>query len=205
MASVASKIVETRLFISRTVEHKTLSEALAACGGVFHGAFALLYAPQHCFLAKVNSSGKFENGNGKIIDVEKEAVFEARLFNQDAELRWLNKENGAGGAVVLCEDQTKKFFGVEPKAADKIYARVEPPQTYFLWGESIGPSNNGWTKFAEARIGSFLVPVAGIAANQKQRAQFTAVEYLGEYEDGNVAVTEERLTRIQAVATKQEA
>jgi hypothetical protein len=30
-------------------------------------------------------------------------------------------------------------------------------------------------------------------------AKFTAIEYLGEYEDGNVAIAEERLTGIEIV------
>lgn len=201
MATVESKIVETKLFISRATAKKSLLEAINDSGATFHRAFALLYAPHQCFLAKVNS-GKFEDYKGEI-EVEKEAVFEARVFNPTAELRWLNKENGTGDAIVLCEDETKKFFGVEPQAVDKIYARIDPPQTYLLWGESVGASSNGWTKFAEARIGSFAVPLDNIAANPKQRAQFTAIEYLGEYEDGNVAVAEERLTGIQPYQAQQ--
>ena len=205
MASVESEIVEIKLFISRAKVNKKLLEAITDAGATFNDAIALLYAPHKCFLAKVNSDGKFENNKGEVIDVEKEAVFEARVFNAKAELRWLNKENGAGEAVVLCEDKAQKFFSVEPQADDKIYARIDPPQTYLMWGESIGASSNGWTKFAEARIRPFYVPIGDINNKQKRRAHFKAVEYLGEYSDGNVAVAEERLTGIQAVAVKQEA
>jgi CRISPR-associated protein (TIGR03984 family) len=202
MASAESRIIETKLFSSRATEKKTLPEAITDGGTTFHGALALLYAPRQCFLAKVNSNSRFEDSKGEI-DVEKEAVFEARVFNAIAELRWLNRENGIGKAIVLCEDEAKKFLDVEPQAVDKIYARIDTPQTYLLWGESVGESINGWTKFAEARIGSFPVPIAGVTANKKQRAQFTAIEYLGEYEDGNVVVAEERLTGMVIVPAEE--
>lgn len=198
MAQAESTIVETALFISRATKNQKLVDAITACGAAFHGAVALLYAPHKCFLATVNSNGKFQDNTSEI---DASTVFEARVFNEAAELRWLNKENGKGAAVVLCEDNTKKFFD-ETKPDDKIYAKIDPPQTYLLWGQSAAESKNGWTKFAEARIHPFFVPIDGVAAKdidkaEKPRAQFTAVEYLGEYEDGNVAVCEERLKGIE--------
>ena len=45
-----------------------------------------------------------------------------------------------------------------------------------------------------------LVPIKGIT-KENQRAQFRAIEYLGEYEDGNVAVAEERLMSIEIAPT----
>src|SRR5947209_11880485 len=80
---------------------KTLSE--------YKKHYALLYAPRKRFLAVVDGS-KFRDEQNKEIDVRKEAVFEARVFNETAELRWLNETNGTGKTVVLCEDPTKKFF-----------------------------------------------------------------------------------------------
>jgi CRISPR-associated protein (TIGR03984 family) len=194
MAQGQSTIIKTKLFISRATKNLELTQAVTDCGGIFDGAIALLYAPHKCFLATVNSDGKFKDHNGEI---DTSLVFEARVFNQTAELRWLNEANGEGTAVVLCDDDTKSFFGADAEPFKPM--RREPvgaiEQTYLLWGESVGPADNGWARFAEARIGSFWVPVKGITAKH-QRAQFTAVEYLGEYEDGNVAVAEERLTGI---------
>src|SRR5689334_18803726 len=159
MAQDSSAIIEAKLFISRTTENRKLTEAMADCGITFHGAIALLYAPHKCFLAIVNSNGKFQDCKGEI-DIS--TVFEARVFNEAAELRWLNKTNGEGAAVVLCEDNTKKFFNAEAEPFNPmnndLVGKIE--QTYLLWGESAGATdNNGWTKFAEARIGSFFVPV----------------------------------------------
>lgn len=202
MAQEQSIIVETNLFISRTAEPRKLTEAIEDCAEIFHGAIALLYSPHKCFLATVNSNGRFQDNKGEI-DVKKESVFEARVFNEVAELRWLNEENGEGAARVLCEDNAKKFFNIEPKADNRIYAKIEPSQSYLVWGESVGESKNGWTRFAEARIGSFYVPVDGIRAGQKSRAQFKAIEYLGEFEDGNVVVCEERLCGVEPVTAKE--
>lgn len=223
MAQEQSINVETRLFISRTKENEKLKDALAKCGTTFHQAIGLLYAPHKCFLAIVKREGeewRFYEGSsskesGKEVVKEKEisadSVFEARVFNSDAELRWLNKADGKGSAVVLCKDDSVEFFDVKPelfktkvKEEEKdLVGTIE--QTYLLWGQSVAASNgDGWAQFAEARIGSFFVPVKNIKG-EKQRAQFTAVEYLGEYEDGNVAVIEERLTGIAPVEMKQEA
>lgn len=195
MAEVESKVVETELFISRASELIELADAMTACAPAFHSAIALLYAPHKCFLATVNNSNRFQDKNG---EVDTSAVFEARVFNKTAELRWLNKENGKGEAVVLSEDSKAGFFGGESKGDDKIYAKIDPPQTYLVWGQSFGASDgSGWTRFAEARICAFFLPLAGITENKKERAQFTAVEYLGEYEDGNIAIVDERLTGIE--------
>src|SRR5205085_8831409 len=93
-------IVKTQLFISRSPKDMALTDAVAACGTAFHQALALLYAPHKCFLALVNDNGRFEDSTGEI---DASVVFEARIFNAAAELRWLNKEDGEGAAVVLVE------------------------------------------------------------------------------------------------------
>lgn len=151
-------------------------------------AFAILYTPQKCLLVLIDKTGKFYNHDGEFLP---EHMFEARIFNGKAELRWLNEESGKGKTVIISDS-------IFPNTVGQI------PQTYLLWGENIEASQNGWTKFAEARIGSFFVPVDKIT-RENQRAQFTAIEYLCEYVDGNVAVAEERLTGIVPVPIKQEA
>jgi CRISPR-associated protein (TIGR03984 family) len=209
-----SKSVETKLFISRA-EKKTLAEAVtsyvAAFNGKFEKAVALLYAPHECFLAVVDKNGKLwgidrdsKSHDQAKIDVTQQAIFEARVFNESAELRWLNEADGKGAAVVLSESNEKKFFDKEAEAflpsRKELVGRID--QTYLVWGQSTGASQNDWTQLAEARIGSFFVPVDGIT-KANQRAQFTAFEYLGEYEDGNVAVAEERLIGIKVAVTEE--
>jgi CRISPR-associated protein (TIGR03984 family) len=207
MAQIESKVLVSKLFISRTKdkEIKELADALngfvEAFGNNLPKTYALLYAPRRCFLALLKG-GKLHNSEGQI-NPEKEAVYEARVFNETAELRWLNQEDGKGAAVVLCDNDSAEFFGAKPKAFNTVVNEEKKElvdainQTYLLWGQSTGASNgDGWTQFAEARIGAFHVPVSDIK-EPGAHAQFTAIEYLGEYEDGNVAVADERLTGIE--------
>lgn len=170
--------------------------------------FAVLYAPNKCHLAILQGQ-EFHDANGK---VEMGPIFEARVFNDKAEMRWLNIASGSGKTVILCSDDSKKFFSSEPKLFKTKFSEdgkdVEKeivdviPQNYLLWGESVGASiNDSWAQFAEARIGAFFVPISDdkISGKNKVRAMFTAIEYIGVYVDGNVAVAEERLTGIEIV------
>ena len=217
MAQSRSTSIATELFISR-VEHKTLTEAVKEYFKVCGQGFALLYSPKAAYLARLESDNRFVVSPGKepeptdFTEQDWRYVFEARVFNETAELRWLNRENGKGAVVVLCEDDSLKFFDVNPEALKttveedgelkekELVGTVK--QTYLIWGQSAGASEHGWTRSAEARIGSFFVPLSGVTAedlkqSEKPRAQFTVVEYLGAYEDGNVAVAEERLLNIE--------
>ncbi len=169
---------------------KTLVQAIAEYKtflGDDEKAYGILYTPKDCHLILVDKHGKFFNQDGEFMP---QNVFEARIFNDKAELRWLNESDGKGKVAIISDSF--------PNAVGTI------PQTYILWGESMGESSNGWTQFAEARVGSFLVPIGGVAAEKKRRAQFTAIEYLCKYEDGNVAVADERLTGIEICPAQTE-
>ncbi len=160
--------------------------------------FALLYAPRHCYLAlarKDDEGVKFFNADGEIKREEVDAVFEARVFNSVAELRWLNERDGAGRAAVLTDADDFEFFGHGPSLKEDVVGELT--QQYLLWGRSARASANGWTRFATARIGAFDAPVDGLGKGA--RACFVAREYLKEYQDGNVCVAQERLIGLEAV------
>jgi CRISPR-associated protein (TIGR03984 family) len=209
MAQTESTNVNVKVFISRA-EGKTLGKAVTEYHKNFGEGLALLYSPKACWLAKLESDGSFVASRGKedkpmaLASEDLQSVFEARVFNAKAELRWLNEVGGSGAAVVLCVDDAHNFFGMKPvlfktKINDEEKELIDTiEQTYLLWGQSVGAATGDWTQFAEARIGSFFVPLKDVTAPNK-RARFTAIEYLGEYEDGNVAVAEERLTGIEIV------
>lgn len=216
MASEQTKSNSIKLFTSRS-EQKTLAAAASQFFKSYGPACALLYAPGAAFIAMLKGENHFMAASGKekapraLTEDAWQVVFEARIFNQKAELRWLNEANGQGAAVILCADDSLDFFGSKPlpfkvQAEDEEKEPIgEIPQTYLLWGESTGATDvDGWTQFAEARIGAFFVPVTGIT-QANRRAHFKAVEYLGEYEDGNIAVCEERLIRIEAAVSATEA
>lgn len=154
-----------------------------AVKGFEANSFAILYSPKHCYLAKFNGE-QFVNENGEI-DVEKEKIYEARVFNAEKELRWVKGYK----SKMLSDSELKK----ENSFVDTI------SQKYLLWGQSTNLTKGDWTQFAEARIGAFFVPIKIDGANKY--AQIEAVEYLKSYEDqdGNVAVFEERLKGISEV------
>ncbi|MEU5995862.1 CRISPR-associated protein Csx19 [Spirillospora sp. NPDC047418] len=87
-----------------------------------------------------------------------EGVFEARVFNEHTELRWLDDAD-SGRTVVLTED---------PAAIPAAFAKHEPveavdtlPGGYLLWGKAVrtsGTASGGWTTLTTERIGSLRVP-----------------------------------------------
>lgn len=194
---MGDKLTNITLYTSKA-DGKSLSEAIEeftekVCQSSSEN-FGIFYSPSECFLAQMNNENDFEyiDKKAKSTTVNLNKVFEARIFNENAELRWLNETNGYGSAVVLCDNEFL-FFGENSKAEVCI---GKNEQNYLLWGKRIGDSLRGWTKFATARIGVFYVPVT---LTKKEYAIFEAVEYFGEFEDGNVAVIDERLTGISEV------
>jgi CRISPR-associated protein (TIGR03984 family) len=191
---VGDELKKIKLYTSKA-SGKSLSEAIEEFLKNFGNSpsknFGIFYSPNKCFLARMNEKNDFEyiDKNGRSVTVNVTKVFEARIFNENAELRWLNETDGYGSAAVLCENEFI-FFGEKSKAEICVEKKE---QNYLLWGKKSGDSTNGWTKFAEARIGAFYVPVT---LTDKEHAVFKAVEYFGEFEDGNVAVIDERLKGI---------
>jgi CRISPR-associated protein (TIGR03984 family) len=148
-----------------------------AVNGFESNSYAILYSPKKCYLALFDGQN-FNNESGEIDKKEIEKVFEARVFNGEKELRWVL---GCKEKVII-SDST---YSNNPKL----------DQNYLFWGQSTGKPNGEWTEFAEARIGAFFVPLKTV--KDKGHAQFTAVEYLKEFADGNMAVVDERLTGIK--------
>ena len=138
--------------------------------------FALLYASNKCFLGLVDKAGNIDvKDNADKFDLEK--VFEARVFNENTELRWL------------------KGFGEKIISDDDFSDCTKLDHFYLIWGKKNDSPKDNWTQFATPRIGTFYVP----KSINTEYAQFTAVEYLRtEDENGNVFVTDERLKGIEA-------
>jgi CRISPR-associated protein (TIGR03984 family) len=181
----------TNLYGRTSNENITLQEALAYCSTPLtqgSSAIALLYSPHQCQFAKLEDTTLTDN-RGQEIGLQ--TVFEARVFNEHCEMRWLNVIDGRGKAVII-SDQTLSCLD-EDLSELPVIATLE--QTYLLWGEKTDtPIRNGWTRLATARIGALNVPVTLPAG---KRVQLTAVEYLAEDDYGNVAVVEERLVKLE--------
>jgi CRISPR-associated protein (TIGR03984 family) len=160
----------------------TLLEALQQHQKCFELAVGLFYSPIECQFGEVRGT-IVANKNLK-------GVFEARIFNENAELRWLQESAGKGKAVLLFEsnDVTQNY----PKTNTVSVIHTLDGE-YLLWGQGNNqPAFNGWSNLSEARIGQLAVPISNI--KEKDRVALHFREYFEECDDhGNVAVIEERL------------
>lgn len=186
------------------VQGLTLEKALEDCIDILtsegRDALALLYATNRCFLARLK--------NGNLLDqddslVSTAAVYEARMFSDNTELRWLNRDGGSGDAALLTETQPALNDSWKNRADlnQDVVSAGTIKHSYLLWGESVLPPRNGWIKMATPRIGGYYSPFAMDVSHEyeptKLRLQLNAIEYLSqEPEHGNVFVAEERWLNI---------
>jgi len=89
----------------RRQEKITLDAAIAACQQCFKEAVGLFYSPERCFLSQVKGTAVTDS-SGQPSKLNR--VFEARIFNANYELRWLNQTGGEGIAVLLSELPNRK-------------------------------------------------------------------------------------------------
>ncbi len=169
-----------------------LTDALhgAAAGEVLVG---FCYSPASAFFVRWDGN-TLDAGEGADLG----QVYEARLFAEAGELRWLRDPEhvqGLGDAVWLSESpvprsgwtQLSPLEGLEPIASQRL-----------LTGLLGKPVKAGWSSMHAPRHGEVAVPAVGAA---DQRLCFTLREYLGQApgiagEDGNRLVVEERLLAI---------
>lgn len=190
----------TTLYSYRSQEQVSLEEVIAHCDGIFKDAIALLYAPDTCqFLRLIN--GAFQDSDGKKAN-QLTHVFEARIFTEDCELRWVNCDSGKGKAVLLSEsEQTVNHFK-SPKPIPCEFLK----QQYILWGKKAKnqPSQVGWQRLAEARVGKLDIPLTE-ELTPEQQVCITTREYIAEwvYQEqdkqigGNYTIIEERLVKLE--------
>lgn len=175
-----------RILYSRAANKITLFDGLKNCAGCFSDAVGLFYSPESCKFGKVQGD-KITDETGKDLDLNR--VFEARIFNQQSELRWLNRSNGTGRAILLSQTDIHQYL---TKDIPEIQAIDIIDSQYLLWGEGTGGNDDTWSCISAARTGKLSVPIGKIARNDRVKLRFR--EYLGVCDEhGNVAVVEERL------------
>jgi CRISPR-associated protein (TIGR03984 family) len=167
--------------------------------------FALLTSPT-CFLV-----GRIERveGDPEIVTADHDNltnVYEARVFNRTAELRWFRPPGEAMGKSVWLFDESPDPLA-RPSTGltfewEKTLGVQRLEQTYVLWGKSVNsklaPCPVGWTTLAEYRLRQFAVPIA--IKGKARRLQIIATEYLREDRYGNVIVCNERFVDLQPIA-----
>jgi CRISPR-associated protein (TIGR03984 family) len=179
----------------RRAENIMLFEAIADCQPCFGDAVGLFYSPESCFLSQIQEA-EVKDSSGQSVRLDR--IFEARIFNANYELRWLNQQGGKGIAVLLSEQEITNYLTEE---IENLQAIDTQEQTYLLWGEGYSANlQPGWSRLATSRLGKLDVPIAG-ANRQGQRIKLKAKEYFQVLDDlySNVIVAEERLMGLQLV------
>jgi CRISPR-associated protein (TIGR03984 family) len=171
--------------------------------GLLDGAVALLMAPSW-FRFGVVQEGTLTDPSGAPLDTT--VVFEARVFNQRAELRWLRDATAPdpiGTAVLLSEDDAARPSSRFTQLPRLQTAGPSIPGQYILWGQvAADAAGPGWCTLQEQRIGSFSVPLQGqVTASAGSRLVITTCEYVGaEAHFGNMFVAEERLLGVSVTS-----
>ena len=186
-----------------------LLTAIEQCGDLLLQApsIALLYAPDWCGFAQVeqkNGSVVMDPSPGAAKRFDQAMIFEARVFGEQAELRWLKQWPKQGRAVLIAEHDISKCLADD---AGSFKDTDHFDHSYLLWGE--GTTNfhelpTNWSRLAMARIGTLDVPYpmnSGLSSvtQQNERVYLVAREYLAVSDDdqqGNVSVVDERLLKL---------
>jgi CRISPR-associated protein (TIGR03984 family) len=174
---------------ARAADGLTLGQAIQRAG--FTAATAMLSTPtRHWLAAMVGGVVTDRSGTADL-----GSVYEARIFDGDRELRWLNESAGQGRAALLAEDGAALPAGFgAPLPAVPTLAVLD--QRYLLWGQVEGSSERGWTTLYSPRIGPLDVPHP---AEPGARLRLVVREYIAaEERHGNAYVADERLIRLES-------
>lgn len=190
-----------KVLFSYGKDNLTLTEALLDCGDLLQGGVALLYSIEKCQFAKVSPDNSLLDSQNQIIPLDNfssQYIFEARIFNPDCELRWLNENNGKGRTALISEQTDLKQQISDWQENSQLQYLESLPQQYLLWGQKTNTAaNTGWQKLSSARIGTLTIPLE-TEIPKNRRVYLKTKEYLAEIDiNGNVAVIEERLIKLE--------
>lgn len=182
---------------ARIANSISLSDALSSEYERLEGAIGLFYSPSVCAIGRLTKQKdeklavqtmQCRRKQWQLIDaMNLSAVFEARVFNDRADFRWLNTPGATGGRSVIVTE-------AEATSADsKIYDTL--PQQYALWGEYDEDTESfpeeDWTIVSTSQVGKLAVPIS--STERKDFVVLSTKEYLQADEDGNAYVKYERL------------
>jgi len=189
-----------------------LTKSVFGCGVVI----GFLSTPTEFMVVKLEG-GLLTGPNGT---VDLGPVFEARVFSNKAELRWLAETDGVGKAVVLLEGRKGQEHAPDLAETDGVGKAVVLAETelptlasegwkresyvvtkqsceYILWGRGTGKFTNGWGGVSAARIGTIPLPLK--VEENKCAILKTIVYFCKELPDtdGNCVVLDERLVGLE--------
>ncbi|GHJ35476.1 CRISPR-associated protein Csx19 [Streptomyces sp. TS71-3] len=192
----------TTVLHGRAADAVTLPDALVASG--FTEAVAFLSAPHQHKVVHVHG-GRCHAADGEVHTLD--AVFEARAFDEDKELRWLCQTGTTGRAVLLTEDPAElPDAAAFPEQLTPLTAHTTMKAHYLLWGRPLRGTST-WTTLHTPQIGTLDVPfpyptgAEGDDSADQQRLSLATREYVCvDSRHGNAYVGEERLLRIEAAS-----
>jgi CRISPR-associated protein (TIGR03984 family) len=162
----------------------------------------LLYTPAWCGFGQLGAAADLIVS---LPDFDEDSIFEARVFSEAAELRWLKHWRHKGSAALISEEEISGYLDTD---AGRYSSDDCLKQTYLLWGEGIKAANDvlpdRWSRLAMARIGTIDVPYPldqrELVTGKGERIQLVTCEYLDVIDEfGNVAAVEERLVKLERV------
>jgi CRISPR-associated protein (TIGR03984 family) len=127
--------------------------------------------------------------------VDLDECFEARIFGEWGELRWLSQFGPTSTVAV----------GLAVPAMPSVGRPLKPRQgshqirvSHIVWGSALqNVDGEDWTTMVERRIGTIHVPIAGVL--EHERVSLSSVEYVARADYGNAVVAEELLTGFEVI------
>jgi CRISPR-associated protein (TIGR03984 family) len=168
---------------------KSLSDTLSDLGD-FVG-IALLYSPNWAKIVRVKD-GKFDcMQDGKFDENELPSVFEAKIFNEDIELRWVNKDGEVGVSTTLNEvgngDSNHPIRLSDERSKHLLYGKLQ----------NNGKMENGYVTIFDEKVGRIKVPVDNDFVFSEGNLAFECYEYyLLDEKYGNARVIDTRFIGI---------
>lgn len=158
---------------------------------------------------------RLDNGTLKAFDGSQETKidltvpYEARIFDEHAELRWVHEKGGKGTAVIIADNQGSGLGGVSVSEGDG-WTSEDPgwsdslERRYLLWPtvktDGTAETHSEWTRIGSARVGSMWIP----GTFNADHVCLEVREYLAVGEDGNVSVVAERYVKLGDCQTEED-
>ncbi|MEM8716737.1 MAG: CRISPR-associated protein Csx19, partial [Cyanobacteria bacterium P01_G01_bin.4] len=151
----------------------SLSEAIKKISGcdVFQDAIGLFYSSQACAVGRLSQDSSIQilsrSRNGwKQSLLEIETIFEARIFSEQAELRWL--KNGGDSGDCLYISTIADSLPIEVATQTSFQKCLS--QQYLIWGKADDVLTEAlaedWTVVSTSQIGTLAIPFPSPEAKQ---------------------------------------
>lgn len=166
----------------------TLKDVLTWQG--LNGLVGVTYGVDAARFVRVDGERLVGFDGTKEFDLSLDVPYEARIFGEHFEMRWVHQRAGKGRAVVIADGKR------QPAGWEEVGQSWLKPleRRYLLWevNRDAG-TGGGWTCLASRRVGTMWIP----GTFNTDHVCLVAHEYPAEHEDGNVAIVAERYVGLE--------